>query len=567
MNKVFRQTYSNIARILFIPLLITGITGIVLGLGDRFRVLPTAVDNVLMVIHQGEFLGRKLVPFYILLMGLGVFVIGLTTLIDSRDNLISRRTRRNTIGIYKMLALVLVFPLAICVETGVAYRLGTDWLKMPPQQTGIFLSMHTGATFSLLLGIFYTLVTGLSLIVLSFTGIEVTSLRKTRFSHKSRLFSTQVNQSSQHTLSLQDNAVMLRKKIRNAIIIFSAISIAILWFATSAILLSIVIVAIAFSIPAWIIALRVLKDWQRQQQKINNRLQQTLQDKETESATILRAIPDSMLRMTREGICLSYIPAKDASPFVINGEIINKHVIEFLDSEIATQFVKSARIALETGTTHFYRFASSLDNRGQRDREARISAIGAEEVLIMIRDITDFGLDVAERGQQLEIPQNDSVRLLSESELVETLEATFEKTQQNDRHHILCCLVVNDLQFEDRDSEADFKQYRISNILMHQVAEKMESYLSSNYIAFDGANELLALVLDRSLDRASASVAELRHDLNNFIFRWKEYEYSIDVSVSLLEINADSHDITELINVARANCNLAKQKIEVKNFW
>ena len=97
MNKVFRQTYSNIARILFIPLLITGITGIVLGLGDRFRVLPTAVDNVLMVIHQGEFLGRKLVPFYILLMGLGVFVIGLTTLIDSRDNLISRRTRRNTI--------------------------------------------------------------------------------------------------------------------------------------------------------------------------------------------------------------------------------------------------------------------------------------------------------------------------------------------------------------------------------------------------------------------------------------------------------------------------------------
>ena len=568
MNKVFRQTYSNIARILFIPLLITAITGIVLGLGDRFRVLPTAVDNVLMVIHQGEFLGRKLVPFYVLLMGLGVFVIGLTTLIDSRDNLISRRTRRNTIGIYKMLALVLVVPLAICVETGVAYRLGTDWLKMPPQQTGIFLSLHTGATFSLLLGTLYTLVTGLSLIVLSFTGIEVTSLRKTRSSKKSRPFSTQVHQSSQPTFSLEDNAVMLRKKIRNAIIIFSLISIAILWFATSAILLSIVIVAIAFSIPAWIIALRVLKDWQRQQQKNYNRLQNRLEDKETEITTTEGAIPDSMLHITQEGICLRYSPGEGASPFVINSNIIDKHVDEFLPSKIAPQFVKYARIALKSGKTRFY-FHISQDNGVQRPYEARIRAIGTTKVLIIIRDITDFGIDVAEQKQQLELSQDDSVRLLSESELVEIWETTFEKTQQNDRHHILCCLVVNNWQFKnDVDAEDDLDQpYRISNTLMHQVAEKMESYLSSNYIAFDGANELLALVLDRSLDRASASVAELRHDLNNFIFRWKEYEYSIDVSVSLLEINADSHDITELINVARANCNLAKQKIEVKNFW
>lgn len=564
MNKVFRKSYSNIARVLFIPLLITAITGIVLGLGDRFGTLPTVVDNVFTVIHQGEFLGRKLVPFYVLLMGLGVFVIGLITLIDSRDNLISRRTRRNTIGIYKMLALVLVFPLAICVETGVAYRLGTDWLKMPPQQTGIFLSLHTGATFGLLLGIFYTLVTGLSLIVLSFTGIEVTSFRKTRSSKKSRPSSTQVNQSSQSTLSLEDNAVMLRKKIQNAIIIFSLISIAILWFATSAILLSIVIVAIAFSIPAWIIAGLVLKDWQRQQQKIKNRLQ----NKENDSATILRAIPDSMLRMTQEGICLSYIPAKDASPFVINGEIINKHVIEFLAPGIATQFVKAARIALESGKTYFYRFPISLDNGEQRYHEARISAIGATEVLIMIREITDFDLDVAEREQQLEIPQNNLVRLLDESELVEILETTFEKTQQNDQHHILCCLVVDDWQFKnDRNSEVDFEQLysRISNTLMYQVAEKMESYLSSNYIAFDGANELLALVLDCSLD-PSASVNELRHDLENFIFQWKEYEYSIDVSVSLVKINADSHDITKLIKYAREACNMAKQKIEVQNF-
>ena len=554
MNKVFHKSYSNIARILFIPLLITAITGIFLGLSDRFRVFPTAVANVLMVVHQGEFLGRKLVPFYVLLMGLGVFVIGLITLIDSRDNLISRRTRRNRIGIYKMLALVLVVPLAICVETGVAYRLGTDWLKMPPQQTGILLSLHTGATFGLLLGTLYTLVTGLSLIVLSFTGIEVTSLRN-RSSKKSRPSSTQVHHFSQPTISLEDNAVMLRKKIRNAIIIFSLISIAILWFATSAILLSIVIVAIAFSIPAWIIALRVLKDWQRQQQKNYNRLQNELEDRKTEITTILAAIPDSMLSMTPEGIGLWYSPGEGASPFVINSNIKNKHVDEFLPLKIATRFVRYARIALESGKTRCY-FDIPQDNEAPRRYEARIRAIGTTEVLIIIRDINDLGIDAAEQKQQLELSQDDSLRLQSVSELVEIWETTFEKTQQNDRDHILCCLVVNGWQFEnDLDAEENSEQpySRISNTLMHEVAEKMDSYLSSytSYIAFDGAKKLLALVLDCSLDQAATSITKLRQDLKNSRFQWEEYEYqySVDVSTSLHEINADSHNITELIDV------------------
>lgn len=566
MNKVFRRSNLNIARVLFIPLLVTAITGILLGSSDRFGGLPPAVDKVLIVIHQGEFLGRKLVPFYVLLMGLGVLVIGLTTSIESRDNLVSPKAKPNTIGIHKILALVVAFPLAICVETGVAYRLGADWLKMSPQQTAIFLSIHTGATLGLLLGIFYTLVTGLSLIALSFIGVKITSFGKTVSSRKSRPSSIEVAQSSQPDLPPRDNVLMLRRKIRNAIILFSLIFIAILWFATSDILSAVAIVGIVFSAPAWIITRQILKDWQRQQQEIQTKLY----EEETESATILRAIPDSMLRMTQEGICLSYIPAKEASPFVISGEIIDKHVTEFLAPEIALQFIKSARLSLTSGTTHFYRFPIFLDNGGQRYHEARISAIGATEVLIMIRELINFDRAVVEEEQQSKLSENDSVRLLSELELVQILELTFEKIQQSDRHHILCCLVVNNWQIEiDDDSEVDREQLYsgISNTLMVRVAEKMRFYLSSDYIALLNTNELLGLVLDCSLDRASASVTELRYDLNSFVFQWQEHEYSIDVSISLLEINADSHNIAELIDVARATCNMAKQKIEVKNFW
>lgn len=571
MNRAFRRLNSNIARVLFIPLIITAITGIVLGLGERFGILSIPISNILTAIHQGGFLGTKLVPFYVLLMGLGVFVIGLTTLIKSRDSLISQGARPNTFSAYKLLALILVFPLAVCVETGVAYQLGTDWLKMPPQQTNIFLSMHTGASLGAVLGIFYTLVTGLSLIAFSLEGIKTTSFRKTMSSSPSQFRSPAIEakQPSQQTLPPENNVALLKKKIRNAIIIFSVIFIAILCFATSAILMSIAIVAIVFTAPAWIIAGRLLKDWQQQQQEIKTQLY----DEESESATILRAIPDSMLRMTQDGTCISYIPAKDASPFIIQGEVIDRHVTEFLAPEIALQFIKSARLSSETGLTHFYHFPIPLDNGEKRYHEARISAIGATEVLILIRELANYERAEIETAEQPidTLHQDDSVSLLSEAELVQILELALEKIQQQpEQHHILCCLVIDDLEIEiDRDALiAPEKIYSdISDALMYQVAAKMQSYLSSDYIAAIGNNELLSLILDCSLERASASVAELRQGLNDFLFRWQEREYPINVSVSLLEIDAKSPSSAKLIDVAKATCNMAKQKVEVKNFW
>jgi hypothetical protein len=150
------------------------------------------------------------------------------------------------------------------------------------------------------------------------------------------------------------------------------------------------IVGIVFTLPAWLIAEKLIveklvQDWQNQK-----KIQATLYDKESETATILRAIPDSMLRMTKEGICLSYIPAKEAGSFVIKEEIINKNVTGFLDPKIALQFIKSAQLSLKSGLTHFYRFPIPLDNGGKKYHEARITAIGATEVLIMIRELDGF---------------------------------------------------------------------------------------------------------------------------------------------------------------------------------
>lgn len=567
MKKAFRKLHLQLAPISLILLLATAVTGIIAGLGSRFGELPTGLSNILLGIHQGEFLGGKLVPIYVLLMGLGVFAMGLTTLISSSGNrLISGQTDSESLSAYKVLMPLIVFPLAVCVETGVAYRLGTDWLNMPTQQTEIFLSIHHGATLGTVLGTFYTLLTGVGLIVLSIMGIPIRPFSKLfnkgkikkSYRHRSQGVSAQKTQSTPPAF---DNLLPLRKKIRFAIIVFSVIFTAIFAFATANIWQPIFIIGSVFTLPALILAEKLVQDWQQQK-----KFQDNFMEKEAESATILRAIPDSMLRMTQDGICLSYIPAKGASSFVIQGEIINKHVTEFLAPEIALQFIKSAQLSLKSGSTHFYRFPIPLDNGGQKYHEARISSIGVTEVLIMVREIANY----EETQVNPEPSSPDLIRLLTEPELVQILEPTLIDTKKGEQHHILCCLVVDNLEIA-QDSEINsaghFASSNASDFLMHQVAVKMKSYLASDYIARLAEKELISLMLNCSLEQASELVNELRNTLHNFSFQWQENKYSINVSICLLEINADSPDAANLLNVAKATCNMAKQKVDVKTFW
>lgn len=227
------------------------------------------------------------------------------------------------------------------------------------------------------------LITDLSLIFLSIMGIKVTpSDNKTIFS-SNQLQQSLIRQSSQHSLLL-----------------------------------------IVFTLPVWLIAEKLIvekfvQDWQNQK-----KILAIVADKKTETTTIHRAIPNSMLRMTREGICLNYIPTKEADSFVIKEEIINKNITEFLAPKIALQFIKSAQLSLKFGLTHFYRFSIPLAHGGQKYYEARIIAIGTTEVLIMIRDLDGFEKALVKSSQLSSLEQNNSLRLLNESELAELKKST-----------------------------------------------------------------------------------------------------------------------------------------------
>lgn len=67
-----RQLHSTLAPIVLLPLLATMITGVTYRLSKDWLGLSRDQVHFLMVIHEGEYLGKTLEPFYVLLNGLGL---------------------------------------------------------------------------------------------------------------------------------------------------------------------------------------------------------------------------------------------------------------------------------------------------------------------------------------------------------------------------------------------------------------------------------------------------------------------------------------------------------------
>ena len=68
----FREFHRNFAPIILLPLVITVLTGMSYRIGKSWFGLSRDQVHFLMVIHEGEYLGKMLEPFYVLLNGLGV---------------------------------------------------------------------------------------------------------------------------------------------------------------------------------------------------------------------------------------------------------------------------------------------------------------------------------------------------------------------------------------------------------------------------------------------------------------------------------------------------------------
>ncbi|MHC5609642.1 MAG: sensor histidine kinase [Nostoc sp.] len=130
--------------------------------------------------------------------------------------------------------------------------------------------------------------------------------------------------------------------------------------------------------------------------------EEKLQESEARYKAILDAIPDLMFRISRDGKYLD-LKSQGANVTLSREEIIGKHLQELLPSDVAAiSQVAMPTVVTEPSPSAGYAYAKTLDSGtlqtceyqlstplGVRDYEARLVVSGQDEILAIVRDITE----------------------------------------------------------------------------------------------------------------------------------------------------------------------------------
>ncbi|HLO48485.1 MAG TPA: PepSY domain-containing protein [Kamptonema sp.] len=184
-NVNFRKLHRQIAPIIFIPLLLTAITGVAYRLAENWLGMEGESSEIFMVIHQGEYLGKALRPFYVLLLALGtigIIVSGLTmTKLFGANRPERVESKLDFRKLHRIAAPIIFLPLAVSTVTGLIYRIGRSWFQMSDEVGEIFLTIHQGEYLGEFLMPIYVLLVGLGAILMLVSGINMTGIfRKKR---------------------------------------------------------------------------------------------------------------------------------------------------------------------------------------------------------------------------------------------------------------------------------------------------------------------------------------------------------------------------------------------------
>ncbi|MBD2042611.1 PAS domain S-box protein [Microcoleus sp. FACHB-672] len=116
--------------------------------------------------------------------------------------------------------------------------------------------------------------------------------------------------------------------------------------------------------------------------------EEALRKSEAVNRAILTAIPDAMFRSTKDGTYIDFIPAQNFEMLAPPQAFLGKKVSQVLPAQLAEQFTHSIEQVLQTGETDILEY-QLMQNGLMRHYEARTVVSGYDEVLSMVRDITE----------------------------------------------------------------------------------------------------------------------------------------------------------------------------------
>ncbi len=112
-----------------------------------------------------------------------------------------------------------------------------------------------------------------------------------------------------------------------------------------------------------------------------------LSQSEARNLAFLRAIPDLIVRISHAGIYLDVVPVEGFAE--MDEQVVGQHLKDVLAPELAVQYQEGIERAFATGEIQVFEYALDGAPSGYRYQEARIVSCGDDEVLVIVRDVTE----------------------------------------------------------------------------------------------------------------------------------------------------------------------------------
>ncbi len=121
------------------------------------------------------------------------------------------------------------------------------------------------------------------------------------------------------------------------------------------------------------------------------RREDELHRSETKNKAILNAIPDLMWRMNNDGLFLEFISTKDFPTLIPPERILGKNIHDVAPKWFAQKVMKHTKQAFQTNEVQIfeYQLPFTLGSDKMHDYEARLVVGGENEILSIVRDITE----------------------------------------------------------------------------------------------------------------------------------------------------------------------------------
>ncbi|MCX6969540.1 MAG: PepSY domain-containing protein [Verrucomicrobia bacterium] len=172
MNPAPRKFHRRIAPWLALPLAVTLATGIAYRTGRAWFGMGKETGGTILDIHAGAWLGDTGSVIYVILMGAGLLALVATGFYL----VLKSRAKGQPRVFHRILGAILLLPLAASAVTGIAFKVGEEWLDLPKSTLDLLLNIHQGGWLGTAARPFYVLAVGIGLLVLALTGLQMTGL-------------------------------------------------------------------------------------------------------------------------------------------------------------------------------------------------------------------------------------------------------------------------------------------------------------------------------------------------------------------------------------------------------